>query len=355
MQPNIIKRADYKNILIVLLGALGDVARGMSLVSPIKKNFPEARINWLVEPKSADLVKLHPQIDCVKVFRRDLGLTAFFETIHWLARQNFSITLDLQRHFKSGIFSLASRAPLRLSFPRSQSKEFNWLFNNREIPELPDNAPKIESYFLFLKELGVNFDPKQVDFGVSASCDPQLLSALLDWKIDDEPYLTICLGSTWATKDWPLGGWSALVKKLLDMKLGKIVLIGDKKQITTAEALLSAFGRNKELYSVVGKTDLKQLLTVIKYSRCLISPDSGPGHLAAMVRVPVVSLFGPTSIERTAPYGFEKFAIKAEIACAPCYRRICPGLDNLCMRLIAPEKVAQKVSEALSSFSKIVI
>jgi ADP-heptose:LPS heptosyltransferase len=70
-----------------------------------------------------------------------------------------------------------------------------------------------------------------------------------------------------------------------------------------------------------------------------VGPDSGPGHLAAVVRTPYLSLFGPTDPGRTAPYGSEDLVIRSPIGCAPCYRRRCPGLGTLCMRLLGVESV----------------
>jgi ADP-heptose:LPS heptosyltransferase len=94
------------SILIILMGSLGDVARGLGLVSHIKAHLPESRITWLVEPKCAALVGLHPQIDHIIEFERKRSVAAVWDLFKELNQKHFDITLDLQRILKSGFFSL---------------------------------------------------------------------------------------------------------------------------------------------------------------------------------------------------------------------------------------------------------
>ena len=94
------------SILIILMGSLGDVARGLCLVSHIKANLPQSRITWLAEPNGKELVGLHPQIDNIIMFNRAWSIRAVWDLYCQLRAVHFDITLDLQRHLKSGFFSL---------------------------------------------------------------------------------------------------------------------------------------------------------------------------------------------------------------------------------------------------------
>ncbi len=79
-----------------------------------------------------------------------------------------------------------------------------------------------------------------------------------------------------------------------------------------------------------------------------VGPDSGPGHLAAAVSTPFVTLFGPTSAQRTAPYGCDNLVVTPEIDCAPCYRKSCPDRGKQCMHAIQADMVMEKLSQVLS-------
>jgi len=332
------------SILIVLMGSLGDVARGLCLVSHIKKNLPESRITWLVEPKWVELVKLHPRIDKVLVFNRPKGVLAVWDLYKALGQEHFDIALDLQRHFKSGFFSWLSGAKRRVGFNRRNAKEVNWLFNNERIEYFSDELPKLCHYLKFTEYLGLPA-PNSLDFGL-ASLDlrpnaPNIVSGVKD------PIIAVVIGSSWESKDWFFEGYYGLLKDLLYSEKMQAVLLGDSSRVTSALQLvrkLSAPG----LINLVGKTSLLELAAVLKSVAVAVGPDSGPSHVAAAVGTPYVSLFGPTSPRRTAPYGSENLVVQACVDCAPCYKKQCPGLDRICMRKISVEKVKEKLSEALA-------
>lgn len=103
-------------ILIILMGSLGDVARGLCLVNHIKTNLPQCRVTWLVESKWSELVKLNRQIDRMIVFKRTWRWSAIWGLFKDLRRDHYDITLDLQRILKSGIISLLSGAKRRIGF-----------------------------------------------------------------------------------------------------------------------------------------------------------------------------------------------------------------------------------------------
>ena len=99
-----------RNVLIVLMGSLGDVVRGLALVDACKAAWSECSITWLVEPACAGIVRLHPRIDRVVVFERSRGLAGVLNLRRELRREHFDVTLDLQRHLKSGLIQRIRRS-----------------------------------------------------------------------------------------------------------------------------------------------------------------------------------------------------------------------------------------------------
>jgi heptosyltransferase-1 len=343
-------------ILIVLMGSLGDVLRGLALVTLIKKQRPQAQLTWLVEPNCESIVRLHPEIDRVLVFQRRRGLRALPQLLAELRSQRYDITLDLQRHFKSGLFSWLSRAPRRIGFHRKDAKELNWLFNNEQIEYRSEAGPKLEHYLCFLLYLGLlpqaaSIEDPALDFGFSTFPVAQHLPAALGQLT--RPRCALVLGSSWPSKDWPSVGYVGLLKLLLrEYPQLQFVLIGDARQKETAQSIVKqtaelAQRQGTELINLTAETSLLQLLAVIAASRLLIGPDSGPAHIAGAFGVRYVSLFGPTDPQRVAPYGNQDLVVQAQVGCAPCYRRECPGLGQICMRLLSPEMVLEKVRVGL--------
>jgi ADP-heptose:LPS heptosyltransferase len=328
-----------RRYLFVLMGALGDVVRGMYLVDSLKAADPTAHITWLVEPACAGILKLHRSIDQILVFNRPKGFSGILELRRELAKRTFDVTLDLQRHSKSGLFSWLSRAPRRIGFHKLDAKEFNWLFNTEYIAPQGEAISKIEHYHTFLDVLGLS-QPKELSSGLEY-ITLDTIDAPWSQELRERSYIGFILGSSWDSKDWPVEQYEQLLALLPDEL---VVLLADKTKIAMAERLEQAATKARVI-NLAGKTDLKQLVGVIHGARALVGPDSGPGHIAGAVGTRHITLFGPTPWVRNAPRGSEALALSANLGCSPCKRRVCPGLGKVCMKLIRPEMVARRLQE----------
>lgn len=329
--------ASSNNLLIVLLGAIGDVVRGQVILPLLKKTRPDLKITWLVEPISAEILRLNSLVDAIFIFERSNPFVSFLRLRKELALAKFDITLDLQRHFKSGVFSYYSKSAYRLGFNQSDCKEGNWLFNNYHIPYCGSSDSKVLHYLAFAKELGIDTKQK-LNFGFDLLKPEQEIEKLAEPNLGS--YVSLVLGSNWPSKDWTKQGYTDLTKRLLLTSSENIVLLGTRQTEALASELtiLSPKVRN-----LVGKTTLTQLAAVLSNSKYAIGPDSGPAHIAAALEVPYISLFGPTEHRRVAPWEMQDLVVKSSLACCGCYRRRCPGLDNLCMRLITVDAIMNKV------------
>ena len=334
------------SILIILMGSLGDVARGLCLVCHIKTNLPQSRVTWLVEPKWADLVRLHAQIDKVIVFKRAWRFSALWELYNDLNQEHFDITLDLQRILKSGFFSLLSRAKRRIGFHWRNAKELNWIFNNEHIGYHSDELPKIRHYLKFTEHLGLP-EPDKVEFGFSSMKTKETSAAVT--AALEHPFIAVVLGASWESKGWFFERHFDLVRHILLNQKLQVVLVGDGSQTATAKNLCDRVNE-PGLINLVGKTTLMELIAVLKAAVAGVGPDSGPGHLSAAVKTPFVTLFGPTSPQRTAPFGYEDLVVTSEMTCAPCYKKRCPDRNRQCMVSIHPDAVMKKLSIALKEY-----
>ncbi len=339
-------------ILIVLLGSIGDVTRGLAVANALKShgNFD---VSWVVEPKSAAIVRMCPDVDRVFVFQRNGGVGEFCRTVRELRSQNFDVVLDLQRHAKSGLFSLLSGAKRRIGFHRKNTKEFNHLFNNEQIPPWnisPENnrRSKLDAYLSFLPLLEVPIPHKPTWCLDESRSSEAILSENQHADASALPAQnTKCIGlvlaSSWRSKDWM--GNEALCRAILNERNDTVILVGDGKSVELANRLVAL--NPSRIVSTAGAVSLAGLVSILRRCRVVVGPDSGPGHICAALSVPFVGIFGPTDPSITAPAGNTHLALTAELGCAPCYRRVCPGLGKLCLRLISPHQVMERISEAL--------
>ena len=329
-------------ILIILMGSLGDIIRALCLICHLKSHWPQSRISWLVEARWAELIRLHRQIDKVIIFRREWRASALWQLYKELSQQDFDITLDLQRIFKSGLFSLLSGAKRRIGVHRNNAKELNWLFNNEHISYVDDNLSKLSHYLKFTEQLGLPA-ATALDFGFDRFDGNKILpTAVVEIQ---NSFIAVVMGSSWETKDWYFEGYCRLVQQILSFLKRDVVLLGDSSQSPAARRL----SKNMDSHKVIDLTgnSLVEMTAVLKAAAAGVGPDSGPGHLAAAVGTPYVTLFGPTPPGRHAPYGCDHLVVQTEKDCIPCYKKRCPGRNRECMYDIDPERVMGKLIKAL--------
>jgi ADP-heptose:LPS heptosyltransferase len=322
------------------MGSIGDVTRGFSVLPPIKQQYPQVRITWLVEPKCEGLVRLHPLIDQVIVFNRSRGIRGIPALWKELKKQQFDVVLDMQRHFKSGLFSRLAPAKRRIGFHPRNTKEFNHWFHKEYIDFFPESVSKITNYQAFIKAIG----------GVPCSSSGPFIFGLESFDGGRYPalsseadYIGVVLGSSWPSKDVPKNTYLVLLRRCLETFPDySILLFGDKTHVELAKTL-SAELNDPRIFSSAGATDLGGLCTLLGRCKVVVGPDSGPGHICSAVGTPYISCFGPTDPRRVAPAGNEARVIQSSVGCAPCWRRECPGLDTICMKMISIEKIISQV------------
>lgn len=319
-------------ILVVLLGAIGDVTRALPLLERLRRGYPHARIAWAVEPAAAPLLQHHPALDDLLVFDRPGGAPAFARFLRQVRAQQPDLTLDLQRHLKSGIISRASGAPVRLGFHRRNGREGNWLFNTHSVDPLPHFSPKLRQFLAFADWLGIASAP--VTFGLQlTAAEEQHVNELLAGV--DAPFVVAFVGSSCESRLWFVDRTAAVLDALAAQGFSA-VLIGGGTDVDFAAAV--ARGSQAPVVNLAGRTTLRDLIGIFRRARAAFGPDSGPMHIAAAVGIPVISLWGATAPARSAPWGSESSVLVGAAPCSPCYLKRCP-IGRLCMEHIGVDAV----------------
>jgi len=329
-----------RRILIVLLGAIGDVTRALSLLPRLKALYPQARIAWAVEPPSFTLVEKHPWIDEVLLFDRARGLRGFAAFLRRVREFHADLCLDLQRHAKSGVVSLASGAPVRLGFHRRNSREGNWLALTHTIEPQPHLSSKLQQFQYFADWLGAPSMP--VSFGIAPEKhEEERVEHLL--RTVPRPFVAAFLGSSCPSRFWFPARTAAVIDALCSAGIATVLVGGKGEQEFAREVSQAA---RAPTWDFTAQTNLRELYALFRRSAAAFGPDSGPMHIAAAAGIPVVSLWGATSPARSAPCNNEHLVIQGDAPCSPCYRKTCP-IGRLCMQSISVEAVLETVLRCL--------
>ena len=354
-----------QRILIILLGAIGDVTRALPLLTRVRRAYPDCHITWAVEPAAAPLLDYHPALDEVLIYHRSRGLAAFWPFLIAIRKSRFDLVLDLQRHAKSGLISWWSQAPTRLGFHRSNTKEGNWLCNTHTIPPVADFSLKLGQYLKFADALGLPHSPNDPNDGVQFDLrlrpeEETQVEALLAHT--PRPFVTFFLGSRWPSRFWFPQATARVAQTLMQHYGMGVVLIGSPSEVPFAQAVSaaletssaissdidSAIQSQRPITNLTGQTRLRDLIGIFSRCRLAFGPDSGPMHIAAATGTPVISLWGATSPIRSAPWGSEHLTLCGPAACSPCYTRRC-RIGRVCMQRITPEQVLSTMEQVFSA------
>jgi lipopolysaccharide heptosyltransferase I len=342
------ERPTPHRILIVLLGSIGDVVRALPLLGRLRRAWPQAHIAWAVEPKSEPILRNHPWLDEIIVHDRSRAPWQFVSFLRRIRAGRFDLVLDLQRHLKSGVTSLASGATERIGFAPINTKEGNHHFATRWIEPQPAMRLKLLQYQAFGDALGI--PPAPIEFGLALP-EKERADAVRLIDSTPTPRLGVILGSSWPSRIYFPEMTAAVIRELAHSTNGAhplfpILLGGPSEASLASEVMRNLDGTNA--LNLAGRTTLRDLIAIFAECAVAFAPDSGPMHIAAAVGCPIVSLWGATAPERSAPWGFADFAMRGEIPCSPCYLRQCP-IGRECMRRIAPEAVAAGVRRAIAT------
>ena len=337
-----------RRVLIVLLGAIGDVVRALPLLGRMRRAWPQTFIAWTVEPKSEPILRHHRWLDQLIIYDRKYAPWSFMQFLAKVRAGRFDLVIDLQRHLKSGVISLASGAHERLGFAAANCKEWNNLFSTRRIEPQPRMRLKLMQYQAFADALGLA--PAPVEFGLSLDSEERReVTKFLAGT--PRPLLGIILGSSWPSRLYPSESAVEVVRLLCSSGEGASlfpVLIGDKDEMAQASQIMSELGHRA--VNLTGRTTVRSLIGIFSECAVAFGPDSGPMHIASALGVPTVAIFGATDEEATGPTGVHSRVVREHVECSPCLLRECP-IDHRCMTSVTADRVVQ-AAESLVALEK---
>ncbi len=345
------RRSAMKNILIIKPSSLGDVVLALPALSALRRSFPDAKISWFIRPEFAPLLKNHPDLDEVILFdRKFLGHAwynprAFAALVSLIWRLNsgkFDAVFDLQGLFRTAIFAWLSGCPRR--FGMAGAGEFGHIFYTHKVKQDRSCIHLVDYYLKIVREAGaaktdVQF-PLPIDLAAGAV---NKLLAAQGIKLND--YAVFVPTSAHEDKCWPAERFAALADKISAQFHLSIIATGSASEKSTVERLRNL--ANVSIANFAGVTSLGELVALLKGARVVVSNDTGPGHIAAALGIPVVLIFGPTNPARVHPYNRPECVVAVE----PVGR----GFDadstdpKHDIKAVTLDEVYQKVCEQLNS------
>jgi ADP-heptose:LPS heptosyltransferase len=352
-------------ILIVRLGALGDVVRTLPAASALRSLYPGAHVSWMVEPGAAGVVDAAGFIDETLVFpRRELveflqaadGLSFARRLIGFVRRvrdRRFDLVLDFHGILKSGLLTRLSGAPLRYGFGPSAAREFSHLFVNRRVELANPRMSRYERNAALVSALSSQASFPTAPFLQASPLAAARLAARLRRSnhASAGDFVLIHPGSSPRAlyKRYAASAWGDVAQRLSKQGIPVLIASGPSRhEKNLVEEIRQASGGTAIAATETRSVD--DLLALMTRASVFVSCDSGPLHAASLVGIPVVQLLGPTDPAQNEPWPHTvSRRVHFPLPCSPC-RKGCA--DATCMRAIPPTLVVDKICELRNAVAR---
>jgi lipopolysaccharide heptosyltransferase I len=315
-----------ERFLIVRLGALGDVVHAIPVAAALRRRFPAARIDWLVDPRYVPLLDLVAALDRPVACDPRAGLTRLLRTIGELRRVHYDAAFDLQGLLKSALLARAAGAVRTIGMTKPHLREPLARLLYTETVDPGDAGHVMFKNLALLAAVGIDAPALEFPLRLPASA----AAAAVATMSGEGGYVLINPGAAWPNKRWPAARFGALATAMHSrLGLRSVVLWGPGEE-SLAAAVVAAAGGSAVLAPPTVITDI---LAIARGARLFISGDTGPLHLAGAAGTPIVALFGPTLAARNGPWAAADIAISRVEQCACVYERRCrratPCIDDI--------------------------
>lgn len=296
-QPQVIKGGLLESVAVFRLSALGDVVMMVPVIKTLQATFPKLKLTWIISRPMHALLEGMEGVEFI-VIDKPRGIKDYLALRRQLKAYRFDVLLAAQSNLRVNLIFPLIKATCRLGFDLQRSREGHHWFIDKQIQFHPNHI--LESFMQFAFALGATKPELRWDLPLGDG----------DWtfakqKLAGQSYVALNPCASKPDRNWPLERNVDLMKAVYQRWQMPVVLTGgpsDEEQRIADELVTWAVKNSVPCLNLVGKTSLKQLAAVLGSVKVLVSPDTGPAHLASAMGTPVVGLYADITPKLSAPY-----------------------------------------------------
>jgi heptosyltransferase I len=342
-----------QRICIMRLSALGDVTHVIPVVRAIQHQWPETEITWICGAFETQLVEHVPGIHFIR-FNKNQGWNAYRSLWSQLKGKQFDVLLHMQVSARSNIASLGIKTDIRLGWDKPRSRDFHQWFINHSVPEA-NRQHQVLGFLSFARTLGIDVTEPQWNIPVLKES-----YEFVRRNIDvDRQTLVISPCSSRPIRNWHDNGYARVADYAIERHGMQVVLCGGPSELEKKTAVQIRAKMKHEAVDLVGKDTLQELLALLATADVVISPDSGPMHIANALGTPVLGLHACTWSLRSGPYSSLPYCVDRFEEAAQHF--LGKGIDEVpwgtriekrgVMELITVDDVVEKLDQILNAQS----
>jgi lipopolysaccharide heptosyltransferase I len=328
------------NVLIVRLGALGDIVHAIPAAAALRAALPDARIDWLVEAKHRAILDLVTVLDRV-IALEGRSVRGWADVVRRERQVRYDVAFDFQGLMKSAVLARASGAARVAGFSiwHLREKGARPFYSETDDVAADDGGHVIQKNLHLLHVVGV--ETLRVEFPLA-----DVPSGALDGvrrEIGPGPFALINPGAAWPNKRWPAARFGEVAAFLREVRGLPSVVLWGPGELPLAQAVVAA---SSGAARAAPPTEVPDLVALARQAVLMVSGDTGPLHIAAAVGTPVVALFGPTSPQRNGPWAAADVTVSRFDGCGCPYERKCHEA-SWCLDSIGVAEVTAAIQQRL--------
>lgn len=291
------------SLCLLRLSALGDVTHVVPLVRTLQKHWPETRLHWIIDKAGHKLLEGLGGVT-FHVYDKKSGLAGMRALRRELPAEGFDALLQMQVAFRANVLSGFVPARRRIGYDHARSKDLHGLFVNERIPDRP-GIHVLDAIGSFCEPLGLRQAEVVWDLPVPAEAREW---AAAQWENDGAPVLMISPCSSHVRRNWYPNRYAAVADHAA-ARGWRVVLCGGRSELerSTTDAILAAM--RAPALDLVGKDTLKQLPALLERADLVMTPDSGPMHIANAMGTKVLGLHAASNPLRSGPYSDVRYCV----------------------------------------------
>ncbi|QOW21444.1 glycosyltransferase family 9 protein [Novilysobacter avium] len=294
------------SICLLRLSALGDVTHVVPLVRTLQAAWPETPLNWIIGKAEQRLLEGLPGVEFIEYDKKSgfAGMRALRRRLNARAGGKFDVLLQMQVAARANLLSAVVPARTRVGYDRARSRDGHGLFVNQRIPAR-QGMHVLDAIGSFCEPLGLRQEQVRWDLPVPADARDW---ARAQWETDDVRTLMISPCSSHVLRNWHAERYAAVADHAIE-RGWRVVLCGGRSELErqTTDAIVQSM-RGSAL-DLVGKDTLKQLPALLERADLLMSPDSGPMHIANAMGTKVLGLHAASNPARSGPYSDRRYCV----------------------------------------------